>query len=172
MQRADGTAKTYFISGCIFCAVGLFLLWICGALSANMTFLANRGDGNVRFLTLIFGITGGISTVVGAAILIWRFCVKRKRNRLLKHGECIQAHISGFPIDERFTMNGRPSFCIECNYTDPQTGIVHTFQSEKVFINPAFCVKAEAVQVYVDKQSDYKNYYVDIDSLLPKIMQH
>ena len=131
-----------------------------------------NGKGDVRFLPAVLGITGGIVLLVGIAVLGWILYSKLKRDNLLKNGECVQAYITGFPIDERVRMNGRPSFCIECNYMDPQSGVLHIFRSTKMFVNPATCVDSETVRVYVDKKSDFKNYYVDVDSILPTIKRH
>lgn len=169
MTRWNAESKVYLLCGCIFCAVGLLFLALCGLMVTHMDSMIKNSEGDVRFLPVIFGFVGGIIAIVGAAVLIWYGRSKRKVNRLLERGEYIVANIIGFPIDYRVTINGRPTYRVECSYQDPATGTLYVFQSKNVFIDPAYCVTAETVRVYVDKRSGYKDYYVDVDPILPQI---
>lgn len=172
MRRLDTGAKVYLVCGSVFCAVGVLMLFFCGFMAANMDYVMKHGRGDVQLLPLIFGAVGGITTAIGIAVLWWYLRSARKKNRLLEQGEYIIANITGFPRDYRVTVNRRPAYRIECTYQDPGTGIVHVFESGNVFFDPAYYVKADTVRVYIDRNSGYKDYYVDIDSILPEAEWH
>lgn len=172
MNRLDTSSKVYLVCGGVFCAVGSLLLIFCGLMSANMDYIIENGKGDVRFLPLIFGAVGGISVAVGCAVWGWYLHSSRKRSRLFERGEYVIANITGFPADYTVTVNRRPTYRIECTYQDPKTGIVHVFQSSNIFFDPAHYVTAETVRVYTERNGDYRDYYVDVDSVLPGVEWH
>jgi uncharacterized membrane protein len=172
MSRWEAGPKVYLLCGVIFSVVGVMMLVVCGVTATHMDYVMTHGRGDVQLLPLIFGVVGVICVLVSVILAVVFFRSAQKKKRLLERGEYVIANITGFPIDYRMTVNGRPTYRIECSYQDPRTGVLHIFQSENLFIDPAYCVNAETVRVYVDRERDYKDYYVDAAPLLPEIRRH
>lgn len=172
MNRWDASTKVFLLCGCIFLAVGVIFLAVCAAALANMDALTANRRNDEKFLPLIFGSIGIVTTGVGAALLVWIRRKKKRIDRLLERGEYVIAKITGFPVDYQVTVNGWPTYRVVCSYQDPMTGTVHIFQSSSLLIDPANCVTAETVRVYVDRKSGYQDYYVDVAPLLPRVEYH
>ena len=172
MSRLDAGSKVFLLCGCIFLVVGLFFLTACGVALAHMDELMADRQNDGRLLPLIFGGIGALTAGIGGALLVWLRRQKREIDRLLERGEYVMANITGFPADYRVTINGRPTYRVECSYLDPGTGVLHVFQSRGMLIDPAYCVSAETVPVYVDRESGYQSYYVDVDAVLPQVRRH
>ncbi|MDE6590515.1 MAG: hypothetical protein K2K53_09290, partial [Oscillospiraceae bacterium] len=94
------------------------------------------------------------------------------KRRLLEQGTYVTAEITGFPADYTVMVNGWPSYRVECSYLDPRTKTVHVFYSEPLRIDPVRYVTGQTARVYVDKDSDYQDYFVDVGPLLPRIKRH
>ena len=165
-------SRVYLICGCVFGAVGLIFLVVGGLVLANLEALAATGQGDVRLLPPIFGGLGALMLAAGVLFIALLVRAKRKIKRLVERGEYVTADIVGFPVDYRVTINGRPTYCVECSYRDPATGVVHVFRSRGLSIDPERYVTAATVRVYVSKESGYRDYYVDIDPILPRVELH
>ena len=172
MSRLDAGAMVYRLCGAIFSLIGAVFLTVGGFLFVNLDALARHGEGNVAMLPLVFGLLGAIMAAVGVFLLVLAGRGKRKAKRLMERGEWVTARITGFPIDYRVTINGMPSYRIQCSYRDPETGTVHLFESMCLRVDPAEYVTAETVRVYLDSRKGYRDYYVDALSVLPPIERH
>lgn len=174
MNRRDAGPRTYLLCGCIFSGVGAVLLAVgvllfAGGSVSRGGFHQNRMSA---FLPVLFLLMGLLMAGIGVGILRWWREKKERKNRLLQAGYFVNADITGFPIDYRVTVNGMPTYQVECSYQDPASGTVHIFRSDNVFVDPAYCVNAKTVRVYVDPKSGYREYYVDVDPILPNIQRH
>ena len=172
MRQVDGGSKIFFLCGCIFSIVGTIFLIVFVLLITNWDAVSARGRGDVWILPLIFGALSVLLLVIGMGLLRQFRRSKEKVQRLLARGEYVIANITGFPIDYRMYVNGMPTFRIECSYRDPETGVLHIFQSENLLFDPAYTVEAQTVRVYVDKSTGYRDHYVDVDPILPQVMRH
>ena len=77
-----------------------------------------------------------------------------------------------FDISQNYnvSVNGRHPFVVSCKY-EAVDGTVHIFKSRYLYFNPEPLLKNNVVHVYVDNNS-FKKYYVDIDEVLPTIVEH
>lgn len=169
MIRARNGLNVFLLCGAVFAVVGVLLLTVGVIAAANLDCLMVHGEGDVRLLPVIFILIGGIFTVLGGSFLA--FCVRKHRikRRLIQEGSCVYAEITAIPMDYSIRVNGWPTYRIECSWQDPSTRILHVFRSENLLIDPACCVTQAAVRVYVDRDSGFKHYYVDVDSVLPEV---
>ena len=172
MIRPRSGANVILLCGAIFAGVGAVILAAGISMAVNMDYVMAHGQGDVRFLPVIFILMGGIFTVLGVTLLV--FCAQKRamKRRLIQQGDCVYAEITAIPMDYSVRVNGWPTYRIECSWQDPRTIILHIFRSENLLIDPACCVTQTTVRVYVDRNSDFRHYYVDTDSVLPEIRQH
>ena len=172
MIRTRNEANVVLLCGAVFAGVGVLILTAGIAAAANMDYLMAHGEGDVRLLPVIFILIGGVFTVLGSSFLVYYIRKRRIRRRLIQEGSCIFAEITAIPVDYSVRVNGWPTYRIECSWQDPSTKILHVFRSENLLIDPACCVTQTAVRVYVDRDSGFQHYYVDVSSVLPEIKQH
>lgn len=155
----------FTLTGSVSIAAALFL-------TKHMDAVRLHGTGSVEMLPIIFGLVGVVSLLTGCGILAACGRKQALRRRLLCDGVYITARITGFPANSRVRVNRMPTFRIECGYQDPASGTLHIFRSEPLLINPAGYVRQENVRVYLDPESDYRTYYVDLEGILPEIRRH
>lgn len=169
MIRTSTRANMFLICGGVFTFVGTLFVIISMITAANMDYVMAHGRGDVRLLPVIFAFVGGVSAVTGITLLT--VCVRKARmkRRLIQRGEYVLAEITGIPYDYSVRINGWPTFRVECSYQDPGSGVVYLFRSEALLIDPSYYITQSSVRVFVDRDSDYRHYYVDIDSILPEI---
>lgn len=172
MIRPSTQVNIFLLCGGIFTFVGTIFLIVSVMMLANIDYIIVHGLGNVELLPVIFGFVGGLSIIIGIVLFI--ICIKKlnMKRKLIQQGGFVLAEITGIPFDYSVRVNGWPTFRIECSYRDPKSGIIHMFWSETLLIDPAYYITQHSVRVFVDRDSDYKHYYVDMDSILPEIKQH
>lgn len=169
MIRRNTRADVFFFCGCIFTPIGIIALVLACFMAKNMDYLIAHGEGDVRLMPVIFGFCGAVASVIGVLLLVQCFRKRQMKRWLIERGEYIIADITAVPCDYNVRVNGWPTFRVECSYRDPVSGIVHLFLSENLLIDPAYYITQPTVRVYVDRDSDYHRYYVDIDSILPEV---
>ena len=140
----------FTVMGAIFGFLGLFLLYQLGFEPM-----------------LIFCALGGIFMAVGVGLLIAQNRMRRRRARLLKEGQRINADIIEIGYDTRVTVNGRCPLVIRCQAVNPADGCVYVFQSQPFWFDPApFLGNRTQLPVYVDPDN-YRHYAVDTEGIVP-----
>ena len=119
---------------------------------------------------LIFGGIGLLFLVIGLIFLIIEIRKKTWNTKLLRSGNYIMAEISEVRMNYAVNVNGRYPFIVVCRYQD-MLGNVHMFKSRNLYFDPSGLFKDQNVKVYVDGE-EFKHYYVDIDEILPNIIEH
>lgn len=171
-MNGNSASKVFLLCGGIFALCGSVSLTVTVFILKNMDMLRQNGQGDVEILPFIFGLTGTVALGVSIAIFAVFYKKASVRKRLLEAGYSVTANITGFPADYSVRVNRMPTYRMECSYQDPSTGVVHIFRSEPLVYNPAPYVTQRTVCVYVERNSGYKTYYVDADSVLPETQRH
>ena len=154
----------------VYIIIGAVLL-IIGFISTGFSFShPEKVTGSPSLFLFIFGGIGSIFLILGIIFLIMRIKKRNKIKTLITSENCVYAVITGFSQNYNLTVNGHHPYVIECSYTD-SNGTMHIFKSRNIFFNPIDIVTDMNVPVYVSPDN-YKNYYVDIDAILPNIEQH
>ena len=172
MNWRGSASKVYLLCGIVFSIVGAASLAVAFFTASHMEEVRLHGRGNVELFPIVFGAIGGIMLVLGVVLLAVCWRRGRTKRRLLAQGTYITAEVTGFPADYSVMVNGWPSYRIECSYRDPRTQTVHVFYSEPLRVDPVRRVTGQTARVYVDKDSDYQDYFVDVGPLLPRIKRH
>lgn len=149
----------YVILGGIFIAVG-----ICAGIAVHNV------DGSVWIFTATFSGIGSVFFILGIIFLILNGRGKKQARRLMDAGNYIYAEVAHVEANYRVHVNGRHPYKVVCRYTD-EYGTVHLFRSKDLFFDPEGIMKDTLVRVYVEP-GNMKHYYVDIDRILPTVVQH
>ena len=156
----------YGIVGMIFLPMGLFfialglLLWRTGA-----------GDTETENLILlcVLGGQGVIFALAGAICLMKDIRRRRGMQEAIDQGYYILAKVAGTTVQTNVSMNGRHPCVVECQAM--QDGVLHIYRSRYLYFDPTAVLDGREVKVYINR-NDPKQYYVDIDELLPEVVIH
>ena len=154
----------YLFIGIIFTLVGAVFTGI-----AIATFSWNAGV-DMSFFRYIFGGIGLILLIVGIICLQYAIRKRKRINQVVSSGRYIMAEIANVTRCYNVKINGYRPYVVSCQYQDI-SGNVHMFRSGYLHFNPEPLLKDQMVKVYVDPE-DYNYYYVDIDAVLPDIIEH
>lgn len=166
-RKAKTGMNVWLLIGIIFTIVGVSF-----SVTMVVVFFAFKDSDPMTFWLFlpIFGLMGVIFLVFGLILLTSQIRKKVRSNRLLNSGNYITAEITEVTMNYTVRINGRHPFVVKCIYQD-MAGNVHIFKSRDLHFDPRELLKSQQVKVYVDGE-DFKHYYVDIDEVLPKVINH
>ena len=124
---------------------------------------------------IILSITGVLGILLLLIFLPGRIKIIKKEmniSKLKKTGIKIDANIQDIIVNQKGKRNsGYFPYRLRANYLNPQDNKTYLFESEDTYINPNDVItkyQTKVVTVYLD-QTNTKNYYVDILSLIPEL---
>ena len=166
MERKSKTGlSALLIVGSVFTIVGASFL----AIGLIIYYALKEEEGAILFL-LIFGGIGLLFFVLGVIFLIVELKKKLRNDKLLGAGNYVMAEVLEVTLNYNVAVNRRHPYIVRCRYQD-MYGNVHIFKSRDLFFDPTDLLKDRMVKVYVDGEN-YKHYYVDIDEVLPNVIEH
>lgn len=163
-KKARIGRSALLIIGIIYTALGGTFVILDIALAALLR------DSDAFMVGLIFGGIGAIFLILGIVFLIVELCKKRRSDALLASGHYILGEVVDIAANINVNVNGRYPYHIIVQYIDPH-GVRHIFRSPglRIFRDPELLGKK--VKVYVENDN-FKHYYVDVDEILPKYVEH
>ncbi|MGN1179803.1 MAG: hypothetical protein ACI4SD_01215 [Suilimivivens sp.] len=166
MERKSKTGlSALLIVGSVFTIVGAAFLAI-----GLIIYCALKEEEGVILFLLIFGGIGLLFFILGLIFLIVVAQKKIRSDKLLNSGNYVMAEISEVDLNYNVTINRRHPYIVRCRYQD-RYGNVHIFKSRDLLFDPTDLFKDQMVRVYVEGEN-YKHYYVDIDEVLPNVIEH
>lgn len=118
-------------------------------------------------LSIIFGIFGGVFTLIGGIPFAFGMVGKKKNTRLLREGTPIQVKISGVEENTMIQINKQSPYQIIADVHDKSSNTIKRYKSENIYFDPSPYIDRETVTIYLDKNNT-KKYYMDV-SFLPKL---
>lgn len=119
-------------------------------------------------LTLVLGLQALIFGGVGGGCLLYLRKRRLLRERLLADGYREMADVIGTELQVNVRVNGRYPYRLVCRIE--RGGVLHEYRSDLLPVNPGL-PPGSRVPVYLDRYDPHK-YYVDVDSVMPTIVQH
>ena len=160
MKNYRTAPSAMFVAGIVFTFIGIIFLPI-GILL--------RGEDQLFFY--VFGFLGAVMLGVGLALLIIWHRRYQTENKVILQGNYVIARITNITRDYSVSINGVNPWVIECDFSDPDTGIIHTFRSKNLMEDPSNRLKSNEVKVYINPE-DLDEYYVDLNSAIMKTVVH
>ena len=163
-KKARIGQSALLIIGIIYTALGGTFVILGIALAALLR------DSDAFMVGLIFGGIGAIFLILGIIFLIVELCKKKRSDALLASGHYVLGEVVDIAANINVNVNGRYPYHIIVQYIDPH-GVRHIFRSPglRIFRDPELLGKK--VKVYVENDN-FKHYYVDVDEILPKYVEH
>lgn len=119
-------------------------------------------------LALVLGLQALIFGGVGGGCLLYLRKRRLLRERLLADGYREMADVIGTELQVNVRVNGRYPYRLVCRIE--RDGVLHEYRSDLLPVNPGL-PPGSRVPVYLDRYDPHK-YYVDVDSVMPTIVQH
>ena len=119
-------------------------------------------------MTLVLGLQALIFGGVGGGCLLYLRKRRLLRERLLADGYREMADVIGTELQVNVRVNGRYPYRLVCRIE--RDGVLHEYRSDLLPVNPGL-PPGSRVPVYLDRYDPHK-YYVDVDSVMPTIVQH
>lgn len=119
-------------------------------------------------LALVLGLQALIFGGVGGGCLLYLRKRRLLRERLLADGYREMADVIGTELQVNVRVNGRYPYRLVCRIE--REGVLHEYRSDLLPVNPGL-PPGSRVPVYLDRYDPHK-YYVDVDSVMPTIVQH
>lgn len=108
---------------------------------------------------------GLIFLLIGLVFVISLIKSTKKRRFYIHHGKLIWAKIVNFEEVFAVTYGNRHPQKLICEYTGDFCDEIHKFISDPVLLSDPSEVVGSLVPVYVIKQTNMQNYYVDCDNI-------
>ncbi len=108
---------------------------------------------------------GLIFLIIGLVFAISLIKSSRKRKFYMRYGDQIWAKIVSYEEIYSTTYNNRHPQKLICEYTGDFCDEIHKFISDPVLLSDPNEVVGSLVLVYVIKQTNMQNYYVDCDNI-------
>lgn len=131
-------------------------------------------EGDINIFVAMFAGLGAVFLILGILFLVLEIKKRNNCRRLLEDGYYIMAEI--ISIDKNLAVNygkhGHP-YIVRCMIEDYDKTI-HVFKSRNLFSYPGKDLEGQMVKVYLERNAHnkYKKYYVDIDEILGKVIEH
>lgn len=165
MKKYGWTEKG--ILGLIFTPLGLIFLIVGVAVTRSG---AVEPDERLAFLICFVGM--GAAFFLAGLILLGLDLRRRARQRAAyEGGHFVMGKIAGTKVHTGVNMFGTHPRSVEVHYTDPDTGVVHVYDSRYFYIHVEDLLTGDEVPVYIDRGDDWVGF-VDIDAVLPKVEVH
>ena len=119
-----------------------------------------------KILGFVIVPLGGIFAMLGLVFILKKVLSDKKRNKLIRSGECLTGVITNVEINKYVTINKIHPYKAECEVIGPYSGEKYLYSSDNIMGNISDLIGRE-VTVYVDSNNK-KNYYVDIYELIDR----
>lgn len=163
-RKAKRGLTELLMAGAIFSGVGIVFMPV------GIFVGSENIEGNPFLFKAVFCGLGAMLLIIGALCLYLEIRQRTRINRLISSGQYIMAEISEITMNYAVRVNSRHPYIVVCRYQD-MYGNIHLFKSRNLFFDPATILKDQMVRVYVDGE-DFNHYYMDIDEILPTVIQH
>lgn len=117
---------------------------------------------------LVLGIQALVFGGIGCGFLLHLRRRRLLRERLLADGYREMADVIGTELQVNVRVNGRYPYRLVCRIE--RDGVLHEYRSDMLPADPGL-PRGSRVPVYLDRY-DPRKYYVDVESVMPKIVQH
>ena len=167
MMPVERKAKWNFgaplIIGIVFSSIGALFFAI------GLILRIYSADPDADTVGLIFIPLGASFLCLGLGFLVAMLSRKRQADRLIAAGRYVWGQITEFVPNDSIQVNGRHPYVAIVRYEDASG--VHIFRSRNLYRYPDTSAVGLQVKIYIHGER-FKPYYVDIDPVLPHVIEY
>ena len=152
------------IVGIVFGALGAIYLPI-GLIS-----LAVGAMDGTQVVGIVFTALGAVFLTVGIILLVFEFSKREQIRQAVENRRYIWGEIVEIERNHAIRVNGRCPYVVLARYRG-RNGQLHIFRSRNLLRYPDSSIIGQQVRIYC-KDETFKIYYMDLDGVLPSVIEH
>lgn len=164
MKEANTGKGALFIIGAVYVVLGGIFVVL------GLIFFFAVSDADAVFVGIPFSLIGSVFLILGIVFLVREQRKKRIASELLARGQYITGEVVDFERNYNIRVNNRCPFVIMARYVDVN-GTAHIFRSRNLFHYPDKSILGMQVKIYIEDDT-FRHYYMDIDEILPTVVEH
>ena len=134
---------------------------------AMTRFPADSEDHTAGIFFAVFGVILLVTTLI---LLVYSVFQRRRLQKIVDAGKYIWGEVTEIVANYNVRVNNRNPFILMVRYQD-RNGNIHIFRSRNLKSYPDRSVIGKQVKVYYEDES-YKHYYIDLEGILPHVIEH
>lgn len=119
---------------------------------------------------IAFSVLGGIFLIVSITLLICGIARRRRLQNIYSQGRYVLGEIADILPNYNVRINGRYTYLVAVRYVD-RFGNIHSFRSGNQRKMPDRSIIGKPVKIYYENES-FKHYYIDLEGVLPNVIEH
>ncbi len=119
---------------------------------------------------IVFLVLGGCLIVLTLILLVYAGFHRKRLQKIVDAGNYVWGEVAEIITNYNVRVNNRSPFVLLVRYQD-RNGNIHIFRSRNLKAYPDRSVIGKQVKVYYENES-YKHYYIDLEGVLPKVLEH
>lgn len=119
---------------------------------------------------IVFLALGGSLVVLTLVLLVYTVFYRKRLQKIVDAGNYVWSEVAEIITNYNVRVNGKYPFVLLVRYQD-RNGNIHIFRSRNLKAYPDRSVIGKQVKVYYENES-YKHYYIDLEGVLPKVVEH
>ena len=127
-------------------------------------------DSDDKTVGIVFAILGNVFLVVALISLLILIREQRQKQKALSGGKYIYGEVVDIVPNAYIHYGYRSPFTVLTRYID-QNGVIHIFRSQNLRSYPDRSILGRKVKIYYTDES-FHQYYVDLQSGLPRVIEH
>ena len=150
--------------GIVFGALGVIYLPI------GLINLAVSVMEGTQVMGIVFTALGAVFLVAAAVLLVLELGKRKKMRQAVENRRYVWGEIVEIERNPSIRVNGRCPYVVLVRYRG-RNGQLHIFRSRNLFHYPDPSIVGSQVRIYYFDET-YKIYYVDLDGVLPTVIEH
>ena len=128
-------------------------------------------DGEEYTASIVFAVLGGAFLAIALTLWIYTALQRKRLQAIVDSGKYIWGEITDIICNYQVQVNNRyPYYMVLVRYID-RHGAIHLFRSTSLKTYPDRSVIGKQVKIYY-KDETYKHYYIDVEGVFPKVIEH
>lgn len=119
---------------------------------------------------IAFTVLGGVLLAATLFLLVYTVFQRKRLQKIVNAGNYIWGEVIEIVPNYNVRVNNRNPFILMVRYQD-RYGNIHIFRSGNLKNYPDHSVIGKQVKIYYEDES-YKHYYIDLEGVLPKVIEH
>jgi hypothetical protein len=119
---------------------------------------------------LVLLLLGGAFLLVTVILSVLEAAKRKRIRQAVESRQSIWGEISGIERNPMIRVNGRMPYVVLVHYRDHRNQL-HLFRSYNLTRYPDPSIIGKQVKIYYTDET-FKNYYVDLDGVLPNLIEH
>lgn len=127
-------------------------------------------DAEEKTVGIVFLLLGSAFLLVTVILSVLEAAKRKRIQQAVESRQYVWGEISDIERNPMIRVNGRTPYVVLVHYRDHRNQL-HLFRSYNLMRYPDPAIIGKQVKIYYTDET-FKNYYVDLDGILPNVIEH